>query len=207
MRGVIVYVDGFNMYHAIHDLRGRHGNHLKWLDLWSLSEKVIGDHEKLVAVKYFSAYATWLEESYRRHQLYVRALKAHGVTDVMGRFKGKSSRCRGTCRERYLSHEEKETDVNIGAHLMADVLKSRCQRALIVSADTDLVPAIKLAQSEAPEGTTVSSVSPPGRMQRNREWPPLFEIQPSKLRGSLLPGLLYDERGEIHRPAEYAPLN
>ena len=36
---VAVYVDGFNLYHALDDLAE---NHLKWLDLWSLSETLIG---------------------------------------------------------------------------------------------------------------------------------------------------------------------
>jgi len=31
----IVYIDGFNLYHALDDLRE---NHLKWVDLWALSQ-------------------------------------------------------------------------------------------------------------------------------------------------------------------------
>ena len=37
----------------------------------------------LVEVFYFSAYATWRPNSYRRHREYVRALQATGVTIVM----------------------------------------------------------------------------------------------------------------------------
>jgi hypothetical protein len=38
----------------------------------------------LEAVFYFSAYPAWLEGSYRRHQVYVKALEAMGVTAVIG---------------------------------------------------------------------------------------------------------------------------
>lgn len=61
---VTVYVDGFNLYHALDDLNQ---DHLKWLNLWSLSEKLISGNETLTEVKYFSAYATWRENSMRRH--------------------------------------------------------------------------------------------------------------------------------------------
>ena len=51
----IVYIDGFNLYHALDDLREPA---LKWVNLWSLSEKLLRPDDSLVAVKYFTAYAT-----------------------------------------------------------------------------------------------------------------------------------------------------
>jgi len=79
---VAIYVDGFNLYHALDDLGE---DHLKWLNLWALGETLLpdGGSEALTSVKYFSAYATWRERSYRLHQRYVAALKACGVTVVM----------------------------------------------------------------------------------------------------------------------------
>ena len=142
----IVYIDGFNLYHAVDDLNEPH---LKWVNLWSLSEKLLRAGQKLGAVKYFTAYATWRPESYRRHQRYVAALEACGVTPIIGRFKRKTVRCHAKCGRTYVTHEEKETDVNIGAHLIADALKDRFDRALVISADTDLNAAIALARSEA----------------------------------------------------------
>ena len=101
---VAVYVDGFNLYHALDDLAE---NHLKWLDLWSLSETLIRPDEAIVAVKYFSAYATWMPASYRRHQRYVAALQSRGVQFIEGRFKEKPMQCK-SCGVRYVAHEEKE---------------------------------------------------------------------------------------------------
>jgi len=196
----IVYFDGFNLYHAV-DALGQ--PHLKWLDLWSLSEKLLRGDQQLVAVKYFTAYATWRPASYRRHQRYVAALEAQGVTPIIGRFKAKTVRCHAKCRQTYVTHEEKETDVNIGVHLMADALKDRFDRALIISADTDLNSAVTLTRAEAPN-KRIDLVAPPGRMSRNSA--ALFEITKGKLRGSLLPAQVqYSDSRVIVRPVEYDP--
>ena len=78
---VAAFVDGVNLYHA---LRYLGGNHLKWLNLRMLCENFApGPALFLVEVFYFSAYATWRPNSYRRHREYVRALQATGVTVVM----------------------------------------------------------------------------------------------------------------------------
>ena len=198
---VTVYVDGFNLYHSLDDL---HQDHLKWLNLWSLSEKLLPEDgsEILTTVKYFSAYATWREHSMRRHQRYVDALKAHGVDVILGRFKEKRNRCL-SCNARYISHEEKETDVNIGAHLMADALKNRFERALIISADTDINGVVDLARSEA-DGKIIHIVSPPERRSRNRK--ALFAISKGKVKDSLLPETVTTCDGRIIlRPDVYMP--
>ncbi len=196
----IVYIDGFNLYHSLDDLNEPH---LKWLDLWSLSQKLLRGDQQLTAVKYFTAYATWRTGSYRRHQRYVAALEQQGVIPIIGRFKAKTVRCHAKCRQTYLTHEEKETDVNIGVHLMADVLTDRLDRALIVSADTDLNSAVLLARSEAP-GKKIDLVAPPGRMGRNSA--ALFEVTKGRVRSSLLPRQILRADGRvIERPANYDP--
>jgi uncharacterized LabA/DUF88 family protein len=195
-----VYIDGFNLYHAIDDLSEAH---LKWVNLWAMSEKLLQGDQQLVAVKYFSAYATWRPHSYRRHQRYVQALEACGVTPILGRFKAKSVRCQAQCRQMYVTHEEKETDVNIGVHLMADALADRFDRALVVSADTDLNAAVALTRLEA-SGKQIAIVAPPGRKGRNSS--ALFEITKGRIRASLLPEQIVLPDGRtIARPAEHDP--
>jgi uncharacterized LabA/DUF88 family protein len=196
----IVYIDGFNLYHSIDDLGEPH---LKWLDLWSLSEKLLRGDQTLTAVKYFTAYATWRHSSYRRHQRYVAALESVGVTPVVGRFKAKTVRCHARCHQTYITHEEKETDVNVGVHLMADALRDRFDRALIVSADTDLNSALNCTRAEAP-AKRIDMVAPPGRKGRNSA--ALFEITKGRVRSSLLPGQIKLGDGNvIVRPPEYDP--
>jgi hypothetical protein len=63
-------------------------------------------------VYYFSAYAVWQPRKVGRHIAYVKALRAVGVTVVLGQFKQKDRRC-PACNHTWVGHEEKETDVNI----------------------------------------------------------------------------------------------
>jgi uncharacterized LabA/DUF88 family protein len=168
-----------------------------------MSEKLLRENEQLTAVKYFSAYATWRTVSYRRHQRYVQALEANGVTPILGRFKEKSVRCQADCRQEYSTHEEKETDVNIGVHLMADAMADRFDRALVVSADTDLNSAVTLTRQEAP-GKQIATVAPPGRKGRNSS--ALFEVTKGRIRSSLLPDrITLDDGRTIVRPEAYDP--
>ncbi|MBA3603352.1 MAG: hypothetical protein H0W50_06875 [Parachlamydiaceae bacterium] len=82
---VICFVDGFNLYHAIHRLDIAH---LKGLNLWSLASVFIRPKSQiLVDVIYFSAYADWLLQSKKRHYQYVKALITSKVSTVMGKFK------------------------------------------------------------------------------------------------------------------------
>ena len=105
----ICYVDGFNLYHAIDNLKRPA---LKGVNLWALAESLLRKRERLASVEYFSAYAKWLPDKYRRHQIYVRALEAAGVTANMAHFKERDVTCR-SCGHTWVSREEKETDVRL----------------------------------------------------------------------------------------------
>lgn len=103
---VTAFIDGFNLYHALDDTRL---HHLKWVNLRSLCEAYISPSDTLTDVLYFSAYATWRPDEYKRHRVFVAALQSVGVTPVLGRFKEKDRACR-RCGTRWKDHEEKETD-------------------------------------------------------------------------------------------------
>ena len=178
MKRVSVYVDGFNLYYAIRELKK---NHLKWVDIWALSETLVRADESVSVVKYFSAYAKWNDPSYRRHQRYVDALELKGVNFIEGNFKKKTCKCR-ICKNSYQTHEEKETDVNIGAHLLADACLDRFDRALVISADSDLNQAVNLAKNET-TNKQIDIISPPGRKRRNSA--AVYEIPKSKLEKTL----------------------
>ncbi|WP_298362454.1 NYN domain-containing protein [uncultured Litoreibacter sp.] len=181
MRSVIVYVDGFNLYHALDDLGD---DSLKWLCLRRLAESIIGPNERLKRVKYFSAYATWMPEAYGRHRAYVAALKAEGVQFIPGKFKKKFLKCK-KCRAQYQTHEEKETDVNIGIHLVRDTFENSFDRAIVISADTDMRTAIEMARNI--NGTkSIDVVAPPNRFGRARSLKPLFGLSVGKIRAARL---------------------
>jgi hypothetical protein len=87
-----------------------------------------------------------------RQRTYLAALKAHGssVEVILGRYQTKRMTCRH-CGKVWTSYEEKETDVNIAVGLVADAAASASDIALIVSADSDLCPAIRTARSLNPK--------------------------------------------------------
>lgn len=181
MRRVIVYVDGFNLYHAIDDLKE---DSLKWLCLRRLSESIIGRNENLTSVKYFSAFATWLPDAHQRHRTYVHALKEEGVRFIEGQFKKKFLRCR-VCKAQYETHEEKETDVNIAIHLIRDTVENSFDRAIVITADSDLCSAVSMAR-QLRGAKSIDVVAPPGRMNRARSLAPLFQLPKGKIRAARL---------------------
>ena len=143
-----LFVDGFNLYHAIDDFRN---NRLKWLSLWDLGVRIINrQSETLVKATYFSAYANHLQASHpdvvQRHKDYVAALEATGVEVVLGTFKRKPASCR-SCGARWARHEEKETDVNIAVQVVAAAHRDLFDVAYVLSADTDLAPALREVRS------------------------------------------------------------
>lgn len=178
---VSVYVDGFNLYHALDDL---HDDSLKWLCLRRLSESIIRGDEELRAVKYFSAFATWIPDAMLRHRAYVEALKCEGVKFIEGNFKKKFLKCK-VCGAQYQTHEEKETDVNIAIHLIRDTFHDIFDRAIVISADTDMASAVAMAR-QLSGAKRIDVVCPPGRFNRARSLKPLFELPKGKIKSARL---------------------
>jgi uncharacterized LabA/DUF88 family protein len=199
---VAVYIDGFNLYHAIDDSCA---DHHKWVDLFSLGRSLVRDGENLVAVNYYSAYATWLPAQYARHRAYVAALKHAGVNTIMGKFKKKDMSCK-SCGAKWLGHEEKESDVRLSIGLVADGFQDKFDRAIVVSADSDLVPPIEFVRATFPR-KEVFVAAPPGRMSIGRDLGPKLEITRGRIGKHLLPETATDASGMLifKRPSEYAP--
>ena len=143
-------------------------------------------NEQVSKVYYFTAYATWMETSYRRHQKYISALQSVGVEPIIGRFKKKKLKCRARCKQEFQTFEEKETDVNVGVYLVADALENKFDRAIVISADSDLFAAVRLARARTSD-KQIDIVAPPGRMTKNHEIRPLFSIRKGKIAASRLP--------------------
>ncbi|MCK6553407.1 NYN domain-containing protein [Candidatus Binatia bacterium] len=203
-------MDGFNLYHAIRDLRLPH---LKWVDLWALLERFARPPAaELRTVYYFSAYATWLKEQHLRHAQYVAALGAHRVTPVLGNFKKKTYRCK-QCEQTIEGHEEKETDVNLALGLYRGAVKDEYDLALVVSGDSDLAPAVRAVKRDFPV-KRILIVTPVGRKASydllDAAGGPRMgrEMRRSHIAAALLPRYVYaNPSGELvaTRPKEYDP--
>ncbi len=189
-RKVISYVDGFNLYYAIRDLERPH---LKWVDLKKLSESLLRKNEVLAAVNYFSAYATWMPEKMVRHREYVKALRSQGVNIIFGKFKDKFITCR-KCGRTYQTKEEKETDVNIPMAMLSDAFLDRYDRAILISADTDLRPPLDLVRQQFPK-KEIFVAAPPNRLGRARGLQPKYEIKPGRISKCRFPKEIKDSHG------------
>jgi hypothetical protein len=88
----------------------------------------------------------------RRHTEYIKALESTGVATVRGNFKKKFPRCK-ICGTKYLSHEEKESDVNIALQLLKSFMNGECDTAVLVTGDTDLVSAVRTTKELFPSKT------------------------------------------------------
>jgi hypothetical protein len=136
------------------------------------------------------------------------------VNVILGKFKQR----RVTCRVRGCTYagmrvfdqpEEKRTDVNIAVQLLDDVFADRADHFVIVSGDSDLVPALELVKARAPDKELIVYV--PSRhpirgaatelrsaADRNRTFPLAL------LKVSHLPAEVSDGRGGvIRKPADW----
>ncbi len=142
------YVDGFNMYYAL--MYGRRFACYKWLDYRNLAERKIYRHDTVGDVVYFTSLVSWKPDSDRRHKTYIKALRSAGVEVVLGRFKRKQIICH-KCDEKFWTHEEKRTDVNIALRVVADAHNDRFDKAVLVSADSDLLPVMDTVRKLTPD--------------------------------------------------------
>jgi len=202
----IALIDGFNLYHAVLDLRQ---GYLKWLDLHKLCRAFLPSPQfALERVLYFTALATWKPQSLIRHRAYLRALEATGVEVVTAKFKESKKFCR-TCKASWVHHEEKETDVSIGVHLVDLAYQDTFDRALLLTGDSDLAPAVRIVKQRFP-AKQIALLTPPGR-SRSYELVAACGTEGSRVRLVHLQRALLPERtacadgSYVMRPAEYCP--
>ncbi|MCY3820886.1 MAG: NYN domain-containing protein [Gammaproteobacteria bacterium] len=147
----IVYVDGFNLYYG-----AIRGSPYRWLDLQRYFAKV-RPVDDIQAIKYFTAPVTGMAGS-RQDAL----LRAFGtlprVEVILGAFKLKRISCTFRTCPRIANGtpgfdvpEEKRTDVNIALHMLDDAYQQLCDRQVLVSGDSDMVPAVRMVQRRFPD--------------------------------------------------------
>ena len=94
----------------------------------------------------------------RRQMRYLEALRATGVETRLGQFKRRERTC-PLCGRRFVTFEEKETDVAIGTTLTRLVCDDACDTVVLVTGDTDLVPAVTTGRDRDP-GKTLAVLFP-----------------------------------------------
>ncbi|KAA6315451.1 6-hydroxy-3-succinoylpyridine 3-monooxygenase HspA [termite gut metagenome] len=148
---VIVYVDGFNFYYGLKDksLKDHKWKKFYWLDMVAFFEKMITDKQELIAVNYFSARPHDTDSS-KRQELFFSANKLNPKFHlILGRYLKKPIKCK-YCGNTIHSYEEKETDVRVATQMINNVQKGNCDITIIVSADSDIIPAVELIRDINP---------------------------------------------------------
>ena len=147
MSRVKFFFDGFNVYHSLQ--REARFHKYKWLDYSKLARLFVRRQDRIVDILYFTALASWDVEKVNRHNVLIAALKFRGVKIILGQFQKVEKYCQ-KCHQRYSTFEEKKTDVNIAVELLKSAVRDEFDTAVIVSGDSDLVPAIEAVKALFP---------------------------------------------------------
>lgn len=145
----IVYIDGFNLYYG-----AIKGTSFKWLNLERYFRLLLANHD-IQKIRYFTARI--VGSHVVNQDAYLAALATLPLVEViLGKFKTKETKCLyRSCPlppPRYFNtFEEKRTDVNIALWMFHDAVKDLCDRLILVSGDSDLVPAIAMVKNHCPE--------------------------------------------------------
>lgn len=209
---VVAYIDSFNLLSAM-----KEAGLMKymWLDIVALVHELLLPHQRLESVHFFTATLSGNGRA-KRHSDFLGANESTPeLTIHKGKFQFNTSYC-GSCRTLLGCLEcgtfnrvpvEKQSDVSLGTQLGLDAGRDRFDTALIVSADSDFVGAIRLVRVAYPKKRIIVAL-PPGRYERARD---LLEaatgsymIWPSSLKRAQLPDTVQTADGQsVHRPSAW----
>lgn len=200
---LMVYVDGFNLYHGVHDWSRRR---FLWLDLVKLAAS-LRPSQRLVGVRYFTAAVLNNAGAQSRQAHYIDALESlypGQIEIVMGRYQQKTMTCK-SCGKSRVSYEEKETDVNIATRIVTDAFAGACDAALIISGDSDVAPAVRAAL-HANGRLFIAAAFPPERFSAELKslMPASFHIAQSKIRQAQLLSEFSAGGKKFTRPAHWS---
>lgn len=154
MARIYFFVDGLNLYHALDYLEvavdhDRYKKYL-WTSLRRLAQCfVIRKGDTVAGVEYFTTLVTWDAGKLARHKTFIRAQENEGVLVTYGEFKRKDVKC-NLCKKVFPTVTEKQTDVNIAVRLFQLAVEDAYDSAIIISGDTDLIPAMKIVRKNFP---------------------------------------------------------
>lgn len=209
-----VYVDGFNLYYgALKDTR------YKWLDLEKLCRRMLPAHQhELQHIKYFTARVRQRfrqDQSPARQDLYLRALKTRPCVSVIeGHFveyrvslplADQDLNAGPPKMVEVIRPEEKRTDVALATTLLMDAWTGVIDKAVIITNDSDQIPAISAVKNELKLKVGVIFPTLAGSPSIELKSAVSFHktIRDSDLADCLFPFNLQDKNGRLDCPAEW----
>ena len=200
----ITYIDGYNLYHGMRDARLQSS---RWLDLAALAESLLKPQQRLELVRYFTTMVRGNPPKAMRQAAFVQALHARGGIEIdFGHFLSKTMKC-PNCGNEWAKHEEKKTDVNIAVRILDDAYDNRFDVAMVVSGDSDLVPAIESIHTRFPKKRIIVAF-PPRRHSTELQLVAneSFTIGKGKIRSNRLPDPVITPEGiQLQAPAGWLP--
>ena len=154
---VIAYVDGFNLYYGLKDKGWRR---YYWLNIPLLAQNLLKPNQHLVSTKYFTARVSSPPDKQKRQSTFLEALETlEGLEMFYGHYQLNPRKCH-KCGYQDQESKEKMTDVNIAVELLRDAYEDKYDIALLISADSDLVPPIKVVKELFSQKRIVAAFPP-----------------------------------------------
>lgn len=173
-RRTIVYIDGLNLYYG---LVAQGWRKYLWLHLLAYAQSLLHTGQRLQRVDYFTTEVINPADKAARQRSYLAALRTlKGVFVTKGRYDPSDFRCPAcgvllacpTCLAGGATSTEKMTDVHIATRLVADAHRNWYDDAILVTGDSDQVPAVKHVRALFPE-KRVLACFPPSRKSYHLE--------------------------------------
>lgn len=212
MKKTIVYIDGFNLYYRLKYTP------FKWLDLRKLSEFYLHPQEhEIQTIKYFTARVhSSREDPFKdtRQDIYLRAINTiSNIEVIFGQFKKRQVtglKCHYE-NEKYIEGtelvtisrwEEKESDVNIATHIVADA--PQIDYVVLISNDTDLKTPLRYVKEELNK-KSVGIISPRRNIHIELREASHFQKRISNrvLEQCQFPKRMRDEKGKFFCPPKW----
>ena len=157
-----------------------------------------------------------------RYKKYIQAISHHGVSVIEGQFKKKTIKLKeGNKFYTKITHEEKESDVNIALSILECSYEKLCDKILVITNDSDISPAIRMALKKNSE-IKINVITPPLRkdqkpnydlmhasrsINKDKKGQIYFKtrlIKESHLKNNMMPEIIEKDNGEkILMPDKY----
>jgi uncharacterized LabA/DUF88 family protein len=214
VRRAAFYLDGFNVYHSLDELREPH---LKWLSWQKLSKIIVANARERAVVERIvfctappctsHSPAIGIASTSRRS-------KPRELWSNLGYFLQEEVQCRA-CAATWRKAHEKEGDVSLALALIDDAYQELFDIAFLVTNDGDQAPTVRLFRERFGQRKDLVSVSPDW-LERgvSRELSAVtgrsLRISRQMVAAALFGPIVYKVRGErvlkrIVRPPEYDP--
>lgn len=184
----IIYIDGFNLYYGC-----LKNTPYKWLDLNALFSQILGKHNQIIEIKYFTARVKPTprnNNSPQKQQAYIRALEKHipHLNVHYGHFLSHNVRMAHANPPpntvEVIKTEEKGSDVNLAVQMLNDAWLNKYDCAVVVSNDSDMAESMKMIREHHPK--KVLGLVTPGQKTRTSEQLKMHAHFIKKIRNSVL---------------------